>query len=280
MPTRRPIPTLPDDQKKIATIVSKTASAVLVGFVGACLILFLILRVFTTLRVIQMNMEIALILAHILLLLPASITDTDMACKIVSMLTHFFFTACFNFMMLEAIHMYSMIAFVVKREGLLTKMQNIIAGWGMAVFVMIFCICFQYYNYGGEYHCWLQMDTNLIYGWLIPIIAVSILTLTLTEAAGAANYIPLQGIDEEQLTSSKISQRTNLIILPFVFAHMMVGMLSEYEQNLALYGTFSILNGITGGLIFFLHCSTSEKVRSKFKCCTKCCSKKGDKKKK
>ncbi|MCL4148646.1 UNVERIFIED_CONTAM: hypothetical protein GTU68_021001 [Idotea baltica] len=67
-------------------------------------------------------------------------------------------------------------------------------------------------------------------------------------------------MDDTQLLSAKISQRTNLIILPFVIAHMLVGIMSEYEQNLPLYGIFSIPNGITGGLVFFLHCSNNQQV--------------------
>lgn len=39
------------------------------------------------------------------------------------------------------------------------------------------------------------MDTNLMSGQLIPIAIVSIIAFTLSEAAGAANYIPLNGIN-------------------------------------------------------------------------------------
>ena len=54
-------------------------------------------------------------------------------------------------MMLEALHMYSLVAYVVKKDGMLTRLQNITVGWGVALFVVIFCVCFQYDNYGAEY---------------------------------------------------------------------------------------------------------------------------------
>ena len=38
------------------------------------------------------------------------------------------------------------------------------------------------------------------------------------EAAGAAEYRKLPGIDQRQQTSAKIMQRSNLIIMPMVFA--------------------------------------------------------------
>ena len=48
--------------------------------------------------------------------------------------------------------------------------------------------------------------------------------------------------------------------MPMVFASWVVGMLSEYEQNLPLYGTFSVMNGVLGAMVFFFHCMGSEVV--------------------
>ena len=70
----------------------------------------------------------------------------------------------------------------------------------------------------------------------------------------------------KQLASAKISQRTNLLLIPMVFAHWVLGMFSEYEQNMGLYGTFSIVNGVLGALVFLGHCSNNQQVRlSKYK---------------
>ncbi|XP_064091051.1 adhesion G-protein coupled receptor D1-like [Macrobrachium nipponense] len=266
-PTPRPIPTLAPEQKVVATVISKSASTLIIIMVSITLGLFLFLRVFTTDRVIQMNMEIALLLAHILLILPGNVNKIPVACTVISILVHFFFTACFMFMLLEALHMYSLVAYVVKKDGMFSKAQNVLVGWGMAAFVVLVCMAFQLDNYGGDYHCWLRMDTPLVYGHFIPIIIIIILTFALIEAAGAVSYKPLTGMDRTQLLSAKISQRTNLIIMPLVFSHWMVGMLSEYEQNLPLYGTFSILNGVTGVAVFLLHSSNNQQVREKLRGC-------------
>ena len=50
--------------------------------------------------------------------------------------------------------------------------------------------------------------------------------------------------DRKQLTSARIMQRTNMVIMPLVFASYIVGVYAEYEQNVPLYGTFTILNGV------------------------------------
>lgn len=268
-PTPRPIPTLPPEQKVVATVISKSASTLIIIMVSITLALFFLLRIFTIDRIIQMNMEIALLCAHIMLMFPSGVTRFASVCRMISILVHFFFTACFMFMLLEALYMYSLVAYVVKKDGMFTKVQNTMLGWGMAAFIVLCCMCFEYPNYGGEYHCWLRMDTPLVYGQFIPILTIIIITFTLIEAAGAANYKPLKGVDKSQLLSAKISQRTNLIIMPLVFSHWMVGMLSEYEQNLPLYGTFSILNGVTGVAVFLLHCSNNQQVRAKLQGCYK-----------
>ena len=81
-------------------------------------------------------------------------------CRIISILTHFFFLACFMFMFLEALHVYAMVASVVHKDGMFTKLQNIVLGWGISSAFILITIAAHYTDYGGHYHCWLQMDTE------------------------------------------------------------------------------------------------------------------------
>ena len=60
--------------------------------------------------------------------------------------------------------MYGLVASVVKNSGMLATKQNIFIGWGIPAFIILFNMCFEYDNYGGTYHCWLQMDK----GYLSP----------------------------------------------------------------------------------------------------------------
>ena len=50
-----------------------------------------------------------------------------------SILTHFFFVATFMFMFLESLHTYSLVAYVVKKNGILNRLQNTLIGWGFAL---------------------------------------------------------------------------------------------------------------------------------------------------
>ena len=166
-------------------------------------------------------------------------------------------------MLLEAIHTYSLVAFVVKRNGLLTKTQNVLSGWMLSIAIILIVASLQFENYGGEYHCWLQVDTPMMFGQIVPTVVLVILIFTVLEAAGAAEYRKLPGLDQDQYQSAKIMQRSNLLIMPLVFISWLIGFLSEYEQDVGLYGVFTILNAVLGVSVFLFHCSGNEDVREK-----------------
>ena len=98
---------------------------------------------------------------------------------------------------------------------------------------------------------------------MISLVCLAVLTFTLIEAAGAANYRRIPGMDQQQLLSAKIMQRTNLIIMPLVFVSYVIGVMAEYNQDLAAYSTFTIINACLGAAIFFFHSTGNEQVREK-----------------
>ena len=67
------------------------------------------------------------------------------------------------FMLLESLHTYSLVAYVVKKNGILSRLQNTLIGWGFSVAIVciIAGLCFD--DYGGEYHCWLQVDKPITF---------------------------------------------------------------------------------------------------------------------
>ena len=48
--------------------------------------------------------------------------------------------------------------------------------------------------------------------------------------------------------------------MPLSFVTFSMGSLAEYENNIALYSTFTLLNGILGATIFFFHSTGNEQV--------------------
>jgi len=269
-PTPRPIPTMAPAVKTVTAGMSKSASTIIIIFLSISLILFMVFRIFDPSRVIHMCEELSLLCAH-LCMLPTlyDCQEEDpldcrpvTSCKVISIAIHYFYTVCFVFMFLEAIYMYGLVASVVKKSGLLATKQNIFIGWGIPAFIILFNMCFEYDNYGGTYHCWLQIDKGLMYGQYVPIITLVVSTFTLIEAAGASDDYPtLKGTNKIDKTTAQISQRTLLIILPLVFASFVCGTIAEYQQDPVLYGSFTILNGVLGGAMMFFHITSNEKTR-------------------
>jgi len=269
-PTPRPIPTMAPAVKTVTTGMAKSASTLIIVFLTISLLLFLVFRIFDPSRVIHMCEELSLLCAH-LCMMPTlyDCQEEDpqdckpvTSCKVISIAIHYFFTVCFVFMFLEAIYMYGLVASVVKNSGMLATKQNIFIGWGIPAFIILFNMCFEYDNYGGTYHCWLQMDKGLMYGQYVPIITLVVSTFTLIEAAGASDDYPsLKGTSKVDKTTAQICQRTLLIILPLVFASFVCGTIAEYQQDPVLYGSFTILNGVLGGAMMFFHITSNEKTR-------------------
>ena len=129
--TCRPHPSMSPGQKTAAVVLTRGASTILIIFLLTTLVIFAVARIFDSSRMIHMNMEIALLFAHFFLL-PSIHDKSEDACTLISIFIHFFFTACFVFMLLEAIHMYSLVAWVVRSDGLLSPLQNTVFGWTTA----------------------------------------------------------------------------------------------------------------------------------------------------
>lgn len=135
-------------------------------------------------------------------------------------------------MLLEAIHLYSLVAWVVKAGGLMSKGQNMLFGWLLPLVILLFNLSFQYENYGGQYHCWLQMNTTLIYGQFVPIACLAIITLAIIEAAGLASHFErLDNVDQTEREAAKVMQRTLVFILPTV--SVITG--SNFRHNFYLF---------------------------------------------
>eukprot|EP00095_Tigriopus_kingsejongensis_P004198 maker-scaffold208_size258758-snap-gene-1.25 protein:Tk04198 transcript:maker-scaffold208_size258758-snap-gene-1.25-mRNA-1 annotation:"probable g-protein coupled receptor 133" len=258
-PAPRPVPSLSPAIKDTVTALTRTASFVLISFVTATLILFAVLKIMDPGRFIHVNIEVALLLAHICLL--PTLQGSEVGCRNISIFIHFFFTAVFAFYLMEGVYMYSLVSRVVPRNGMLSNLGTFMAGWGIAVAIITFTVSFEYDNYGGEYHCWLQFDTGLIYGQLIPIVILSIITFMLIEAGSNVDedtMTKLPDTDETQVRSANYMLSTLLLRLGLTFASFVTGSVAEYEQNVGIYFIFTIVNGVLGGVIFFTHCSCND----------------------
>ena len=77
------------------------------------------------------------------------------------------------------------------------------------------------------------MDKPIVMGQIIPMTILAILIVTVIEAAGSGEYYrSLPGMDQNQLVSAKIMQRSNPLIMILVFVSWIIGIMAEYNQGI------------------------------------------------
>ena len=63
-----------------------------------------------------------------------------------------------------------------------------------------------------------------------------------------------------QQQSAKYMQGSLILRLALCAISFILGSLAQFEQNIGLYFVFSVINGVLGGVIFFFHCTSNERV--------------------
>ncbi|XP_014678508.1 PREDICTED: adhesion G-protein coupled receptor D1-like [Priapulus caudatus] len=227
--------------KTTAQVVTKGGSSFFMSMLIMSLLAFLAIWNFSPHRIIHMNMEISLLMAHLLLFIgdPAQ----PELCKAVSILLHYFFTASFAFMFLEGLHIYSLMAQIVPRNGILNRAENTLLGW-----------C----------DCWLDVSSPLVVTAFVPNGIMIVCALILLESSGTANFRQLDDVDRPQLLSAQINQKANMVILPMMSISWVLGVMGYDYQDLSLFSLFGVFCSITGWMMFSSHSLGNEKVRAIF----------------
>ena len=60
-----------------------------------------------------------------------------------------------------------------------------------------------------------------------------------------------------------MSRQGLVVITAATYANFIIGVMAQYQQNVALFGIFMILNEILGVSVFLFHCGGNELVRVK-----------------
>ena len=97
---------------------------------------------------------------------------------------------------------------------------------------------------------------------VLTITIIKRLTLLLCESEFTTDNEVLYFLDTDiaQKTSAKYMHRTLILRLILVFVSFILGTMAEYEQSFMLFLVFTVINGVTGGVIFLAHCFSNDVV--------------------
>ncbi|XP_022105729.1 adhesion G-protein coupled receptor D1-like isoform X2 [Acanthaster planci] len=120
---------------------------------------------------IHTNLSVALILAHFLLLVSNTASKHEIACRIVTLLMHYFFLAVFCWMLVEGVHLYFQIVRVFS-SGMDRRKPYMVIGWGTPCVIVIITAASRWDDYINPDSCWLSTENNVIWAFVGPALAI------------------------------------------------------------------------------------------------------------
>ncbi|KAM9330874.1 adhesion G-protein coupled receptor D1 [Gastrophryne carolinensis] len=238
------------------------------------LVTFAILSSVSTIRNqryhIHANLSFAILVAQILLLISFQFDPGTLPCKVIAILLHFFFLSAFAWMLVEGLHLYSMVIKVFGSEES-KHFYYYGIGWGSSLLICIVSVTSALNSYGEGENCWLSLQKGAIWAFVAPAIFVIVVNIGILIAVtriisriSADNYKIHRDANAFKLTAKAVA-----VLLPILGSSWIFGVLAVNEQSIIFQYMFAVFNSLQGFFIFLFHCLLNSEVRAAFKHKTK-----------
>uniref|UniRef100_A0A452V2H4 Adhesion G-protein coupled receptor D1 n=1 Tax=Ursus maritimus TaxID=29073 RepID=A0A452V2H4_URSMA len=209
---------------------------------------------------IHANLSFAVLVAQILLLVSFGFTPGTVPCRVMAMLLHYFFLRAFAWMLVEGLHLYSMVIKVFGSEDSKHRYYYGI-GWGRCPVPLG----------GGTVVCWLSISSGAVWAFVAP--ALSIIVVNVGILIAVTRVISQISADNYKIhgdpSAFKLTAKAVAVLLPILGTSWVFGVLALNSQALVFQYIFAILNSLQGFFIFLFHCLLNSEVRAAFKHKTK-----------
>ncbi|XP_051508987.1 adhesion G-protein coupled receptor D1-like [Myxocyprinus asiaticus] len=219
---------------------------------------------------IHANLAFAILVAQILLLISFRFNPGTLPCKIMAVLLHFFFLCAFAWMLVEGLHLYSMVVKVFGSEGS-KHFYYYAIGWGSPLVICVVSMTSSLDSYGEIGNCWLSLKNGAIWAFVAPALFVIMVNIGILIAVtriisriSAENY-KVHG----DANSVKLTMKAVAVLLPILGISWIFGVLAVNDHSLLFQYMFSVFNSLQGFFIFLFHCLLNSEVRAAFKHKTK-----------
>ncbi|XP_036290192.2 adhesion G-protein coupled receptor D1, partial [Pipistrellus kuhlii] len=219
---------------------------------------------------IHANLSFAVLVAQVLLLVSFHCQPGTMPCRALAVLLHFFFLSAFAWMLVEGLHLYSMVIRVFGSEDSKHRYYYGI-GWGSPLLICVVSISCALDSYGTTNNCWLSLHSGAIWAFVAPALLVILVNVGILVAVtrvisqiSADNYQVHRDPSAFRLTAKAVA-----VLLPILGTSWVFGVLAVNNQAVAFQYAFAVLNSLQGFFIFLFHCLLNSEVRAAFKHKTK-----------
>ncbi|XP_036679937.1 adhesion G-protein coupled receptor D1 isoform X3 [Balaenoptera musculus] len=219
---------------------------------------------------IHANLSCAILVAQVLLLVSFRFEPGTTPCQVLAMLLHYFFLSAFAWMLVEGLHLYSMVIKVFGSEDSKHRYYYGI-GWGSPLLICIISIVFAMDSYGTSKNCWLSLGNGAIWAFVAPALFIIVVNMGILVAV--TRVISQISADNYKIhgdpSAFKLTAKAVAVLLPVLGASWVFGAFAVNTQTVAFQYVFAALNSSQGFFIFLFHCLLNSEVRAAFKHKTK-----------
>ncbi|KAM9810992.1 adhesion G-protein coupled receptor D1 [Neosynchiropus ocellatus] len=219
---------------------------------------------------IHANLSFAILVAEILLLISASFDPGTLPCKVMAVLLHFFFLSAFAWMLVEGLHLYSMVVKVFGSEDS-KHFYYYGIGWGSPLVICVVSVTSALDSYGKFDNCWLSVKNGAIWAFVAPALFVIVVNIgilisvtRIISRISGENYKVHGDANAVKLTAKAVA-----VLLPILGISWIFGVLAVNHHSLPFLYIFAIFNSLQGFFVFLFHCLLNSEVRAAFKHKTK-----------
>ncbi|KAM4827408.1 adhesion G-protein coupled receptor D1 isoform 5-T5 [Thomomys bottae] len=249
--------------------VSYVGCSLSVLCLAATLLTFAMLSSVSTIRNqryhIHANLSFAVLATQVLLLSSFQVQPGTVPCQALAMLLHYFLLSTFAWMLVEGLHLYSMVIKVFGSEDS-KHLYYYGIGWGSPLLICIISMSSAMDSYGGSNNCWLTLGTGAIWAFVGPALLVIVVNVGILIAV--TRVISQISADNYKTpgdpSAFKLTAKAVVVLLPILGISWVFGVLAVNDRALVFQYMFAILNSLQGFFIFLFHCLLNSEVRAAF----------------
>ncbi|XP_044175105.1 adhesion G protein-coupled receptor L2-like isoform X5 [Acropora millepora] len=253
-----------DPGEKLAlNIITKIGCGIGIFCLIACILIFTCIRGLSATRFrIHLNLCIALTAALVLFISGIEATQIKGVCIAVAIMLHYFFTASFSWMCIEAVHLFTKIVSVFNVQ--VRRLRYYVAvGWGLPAVIVAISVSANFNGYSTPDKCWLTLEGSLIWAFLAPVIIIVLINVAVLIAVIFVR-LTLKGniLTPNEDKKFVAALKTVVVLFPLLGLSWLFGLMAILTQNRAFLYPFAILSPFQGVFIFLFQIIGNREVRA------------------
>ncbi|GAB1290217.1 Adhesion G-protein coupled receptor D1 [Apodemus speciosus] len=194
---------------------------------------------------IHANLSFAVLVAQVLLLISFRMEPGTVPCQVLAILLHYFFLSAFAWMLVEGLHLYSMVIKVFGSEDS-KHLYYYGIGWGCPLIICIISISSSMDSYGTSDSCWLALGSGAIWAFVGPALLVIVVNIVILVAV--TRVISHISTDSYKIhgdpSAFKLTAKAVAVLLPILGTSWVFGVLAVSDRALVFQYMFAILNSL------------------------------------